>query len=132
MTAGQNRFGHWCAGVQLEAVTFDCCLFEFALANALVRFDGYVARHAVKPFSRSIVSRLRPMKTSRELRSRVGQAPIGAPSINMWTPWKTKRSSSPLKSRIPLDRRMSGPRVCKSMAEPRLELLHVKRLLSDQ
>ena len=46
----------------------------------------HAARHAAKPSSRPMVSRSRPIKTRRDCREPSGQAPMGAPSINMCTP----------------------------------------------
>ncbi len=50
----------------------------------------HAARHASNPSFSPMLSRLRPMNTTRDTRGLPsGHGPIGDPSISMCTPWKT-------------------------------------------
>ena len=79
---------------------------------------GHEHHHAAQPAKPSLIlstGSLRPMKMMRLSRFSPGcHGRWWSPSRIMCTPWNTKRWSSSLNDRIPLQRRMFGPSICTS------------------
>ncbi len=90
LTCG-NCSGDWSIKLKRPAPLFQPGLLESVPPTSVPwQVRRYAARHASNPSLRSMLSRPRPMKTTRDTRGLfAGHGPIGDLSISMCTPWKT-------------------------------------------